>query len=108
MIDRWANLLASAAQEVKVQPRFVGILDELAGSQAECLERLAFARATKIHFPAAEFADSCFHFAEYYIAKDLEVAMRKMLTNENQIAEALNKIVNTFDRARCFIRSSNY
>jgi len=45
MIDRWANLLASAAQDVPVQPRFVGILGELAGSQAECLERIAFNHA---------------------------------------------------------------
>jgi hypothetical protein len=42
MVDRWASLLASAAQDVKVQPRFVGILEELSGAQAECLERVAF------------------------------------------------------------------
>ncbi len=58
MIEQWANLLASAAQDVKVQPRFVGILGELAGTQARCLERVAFNRYTNFNFPAAEFADS--------------------------------------------------
>jgi hypothetical protein len=51
MIDRWSNLLASAARAVVVQPRFVGILEELAGAQAECLERIAFNKWTKFSFP---------------------------------------------------------
>jgi hypothetical protein len=42
MVDRWANLLMSAAKDLLVQPRFVGILEEMTGKQAECLERIAF------------------------------------------------------------------
>src|SRR4051812_14734047 len=51
MIEKWANLLASAAQEVPVQPRFVGVLAELAGSQAECLEHVAFSNSELSDFP---------------------------------------------------------
>ena len=40
MIDMWANLLASAASSDNVEPRFVGILRELHGRQAQAFERL--------------------------------------------------------------------
>lgn len=98
MVDRWANLLSSAAQEVKVQPRFVGILDELAGSQAECLERVAFNRFTEVDYPAAEFADSCIAFAEHNIREDFEADMRQILTGEEQIETAIDAITRAFNR----------
>jgi hypothetical protein len=98
MVDRWANLLASAAQELKVQPRFVGILEELAGSQAECLERVAFNRFAEVGFPAAEFADSCISFAEHNIREDFEADIRQNLTGEEQIEATVNAITRAFNR----------
>jgi Abortive infection alpha len=41
MVDKWANLLASASRDNKVEPRFVGILRELTGRQAALLEKVA-------------------------------------------------------------------
>jgi hypothetical protein len=40
MIDLWANLLASSASGKDVQPRFVGIIGELGGSQARLLRHI--------------------------------------------------------------------
>lgn len=41
MIDMWANLLASAASDISVSPRFVGIIGELNGRQARLLRYIA-------------------------------------------------------------------
>jgi hypothetical protein len=98
MIDRWANLLASAALKVKVQPRFVGILEELAGSQAECLERIAFNRYKDFNYPATIFADSFLDFAEYSIRQSFEAAIRKILTSERLATDALEEIIRVFSR----------
>jgi hypothetical protein len=57
MIDRWANLLASASLKLSVQPRFVSILEELSGSQAECLEHVAFHDFEYFKFPRAMIVD---------------------------------------------------
>jgi len=42
MQGRWANLLASSATGIKVEPRYVSILKELSRSQADLLEQMAF------------------------------------------------------------------
>jgi hypothetical protein len=42
MIDKWAELLAAAATQPNVPPRFVGILAELTGSQAKLLEEILY------------------------------------------------------------------
>jgi hypothetical protein len=41
MIDMWANLLAAAASDNSVSPRFVGIIGELNGRQARLLRYIA-------------------------------------------------------------------
>ncbi len=41
MIEKWANLLASATTETSVEPRFIGILRELNGRQAAVFEAMA-------------------------------------------------------------------
>ena len=79
MVDRWASLLASAAEQVDVQPRFVGILGELAGSQAECLERLAFNNYSESIFPDAEFEESPLMFADYNIRQPLQDGVAEAL-----------------------------
>jgi hypothetical protein len=98
MIERWANLLASAAQEVGIQPRFVGILDELAGTQAECLERLAFNRYLDSIFPDADFEDSFIEFAEYNIRRSFERAINASLSADANPNSAIEMTVRGFSR----------
>lgn len=98
MIDRWANLLASAAQDVKVQPRFVGILEEIAGPQARCLERIAFNRYTEFNFPASIFADSFLEFAEYNVRDNFTREIQKIFTDEKQIDDVFAYIQSTFSK----------
>jgi hypothetical protein len=98
MIDRWASLLASAAQKVKVQPRFVGILDEMTGKQAECLERIAFNRYEDFYFPRTIFSDSFLEFAEHHMGELFRSEMLKVLTREGEIDAAFEKIFDAFNR----------
>lgn len=42
MIERWANLMASATNKQKVNPKFVGILSDLTTEQAKLLEEIFF------------------------------------------------------------------
>lgn len=58
MQDLWANLLASAASKANVEPRFVGILRELHGQQAEIFEQLALNRADEFTRPIAQLEDA--------------------------------------------------
>lgn len=62
MIQRWANLLASAAMGQPVQPRYLGILEELAGSQAIALEEIAFNEFQNWEFPGGILEDAPFVF----------------------------------------------
>jgi hypothetical protein len=98
MIERWANLLASASLKLAVQPRFVGILEELAGAQAECLDRIAFNRCSEFHYPSRILYDAHLEFAEYHLAKDFEAEMRKFLTREQYVDQALERIIHVFNR----------
>src|SRR5262245_14313611 len=41
MVEMWTKLLVSAAKDMGVQPRYVGIMRELGGRQAQILHRLA-------------------------------------------------------------------
>jgi hypothetical protein len=95
MIERWANLLASAAQKVPVKPRFVGILSELAGSQAECLETLAFQYCDRFEHPYLQFADSSLDFSEINATSMVENFVENEL-DENlslgDISEAIAKL----------------
>lgn len=47
MIDRWADLLSSAAKQIGVEPRFVQIMSELNGTQAKLLEDTALGNMTE-------------------------------------------------------------
>lgn len=103
MVDRWANLLISAAKDIKVQPRFVGILEEMTGKQAECLERIAFNRSENFNFPATIFADSFIEFADYNIRQDFEDAVQSILTDEGKIDEVCEVIENAFSRPGVYL-----
>jgi hypothetical protein len=98
MIDRWASLLASAAQTVRVQPRFVGILEEMTGQQAECLERLAFNRYKDFYFPSTIFGDSFLEFAEYNMREVFKFEIRKVLTDESAVDVTFERIQSAFNR----------
>jgi len=98
MIERWANLLASATQKVLVQPRFVSILSELAGSQAECLEIVAFQYCDGFPHPYAYFVDSSVEFSEVNattkVKEFIEFQLDKDLSYED-IPEAIAKLFET-------------
>ncbi|HRK62947.1 MAG TPA: Abi-alpha family protein [Terricaulis sp.] len=48
MMERWAELLASAATEDSIPPRFVALLSEINGTQARALEEMYFVRESNI------------------------------------------------------------
>jgi hypothetical protein len=58
MIDRWADLLATASTKAETEPRFVGILSELSGSQAQLLEKIATHNADTFENPEAILEDA--------------------------------------------------
>jgi hypothetical protein len=107
MIELWANLLASATQKVSVQPRFVGILEEIAGAQAKCLERVAFGNSSSSQFPAAEFEDSCLEFADYNIRELFEHAIQLVLDGGRDASVAMQLIVDTFSRPGVLLEVAN-
>lgn len=98
MVDRWANLLASAAEDVKVQPRFVGILEEMTGRQAECLERVAFNRYAEFKYPASAFGDCFLDFAHYNIEERVAPKLEAILQSEQQVPAAFAEIERVFRR----------
>ena len=93
MIDRWANLLASASLQLAVQPRFVSILEELSGSQAECLEHIAFHDFQKFRFPCACFSDSPYEYAEHNATQELRDLVADNLKSKKDIDKTLNAII---------------
>ena len=98
MINRWANLLAAASLKLAVQPRFIGILGELAGTQAECLERMAFNRCSEFRYPSRILDDSVLDFAEYNLRKEFESDVRKLLKAEKHVKKTLERIIHVFNR----------
>jgi Abortive infection alpha len=103
MIDKWANLLASASLNLPVQPRFVGILGELAGSQAECLEYIAFNNSEKWEFPAREFANSFLEFAEHNFVPEFQNNVRDVIKRQKNPNKNLDEIVDGFAHPGVFL-----
>lgn len=116
MVDRWASLLASAAQDMRVQPRFVGILEELSGAQAKCLERVAFNRWEEFNYPATIFEDSSLDFSSHNVQRHFGPAIDGLLNADvrkippsdldEAIASALEqRIIYGFCRPGVLLRS---
>ncbi len=97
MIERWANLLASAAEDVKVQPRFVGILEELAGSQAVCLERVAFNNYEACDFPGVMLSNSPVDFAEYNVRESLSIRTAGKTVSKKEFDVISDRIISAFN-----------
>lgn len=64
MIELWANLLASAYMGQKVEPRYIGIIEELSTSQAKCLSSLVRHRSEEMTAPF-----SAFYYARYEVSE---------------------------------------
>jgi hypothetical protein len=92
MIERWAELLASASLSIAVQPRFVGILGELAGSQAETLEAVAFNNSGAYNYPAAGLEGAPFEFAEYAYARKTDRQVYDFLDDRSKIEGLINAL----------------
>lgn len=82
MIELWANLLASAATGQKVEPRYVGIIAELSGSQAKCLSDLARFRAEESRAPHYFFLHARHDLSDRDIRSDMEALLRPYLGEE--------------------------
>jgi hypothetical protein len=102
MIQRWAELLAAASQEIAVQPRFVGILGELAGSQAECLEMIAFNNFRNFNFPVSELSGSPYDFAEHAYRRTIEDQSRDFLKKDSNIGDLVDRIASKLNRPGVF------
>jgi hypothetical protein len=97
MQNIWANLLASAATEPEVEPRFVGILRELQGTQARALERLALNEAEMFEFPKTVLAEAPFDLA----SQNLQRIMTDVLSefdDDTAIPYAMDKVEETISR----------
>jgi hypothetical protein len=93
MIDRWANLLAAASLKLSVQPRFVSILEELSGSQAECLEHVAFHDFEDFRFPYAIIVDCPYTYAEHDATRDLQEIVAQNLKSKKDVEKTLEAIL---------------
>lgn len=94
MVERWANLLASASIGAGVEPRFIGIMEELSGAQAECLELIAFGHASKHHYPTKIFSDSFIENAQHNITSNLNDLISRVL-GDSVAAKRLKKNAST-------------
>ncbi|MGC1780847.1 MAG: hypothetical protein WBB34_23165 [Xanthobacteraceae bacterium] len=92
MIDRWANLLASASLQLSVQPRFVSILEELSGSQAECLEYVAFHEFEQFKLPYACVSNAPYIYAEHFAKQELRDLVTKNLRSKKDLQKTLDAI----------------
>lgn len=104
MIDRWANLLASAATKGTVEPRFVSILGELSGSQAFALERIAFNAYESKRYPARCFFDAPFDLGqEFWVSEEVD-AFLKLRFRLFKDAERCGEILELFfERPGCLL-----
>jgi hypothetical protein len=105
MIERWANLLASASTGDQVPPRFVGILDELSGTQAMCLEFVAFKNFAEYAYPDMMFHDSPYNYGQYWAAKELEDLVRKTLTSRTRINETFDVLHDKLNGPGCYLET---
>jgi hypothetical protein len=104
MIERWANLLASAAQKLPVQPRFVSILGELAGSQAKRLEQIAFNKYENYSYPYKEFSNSHSKFDRHFAMKDLNKLVHAKLESAADIDAITESVILLFSRPGVFLK----
>ncbi len=102
MIDMWANLMASAAKKAKVEPRFVGILRELQGRQAELLEKMAFNRHAEFNRPLAHLEDAPALLEPVYVRQTLAHLFRNRKTAPDQ-AEIYAVVLDWIDRPGCAV-----
>ena len=92
MIDRWAELIASAARSEGIAPHIVGVLSELSSSQAQLLEDIfwkgnAGAGQSSQHAAAAAEVDSIFSKGPFDHRPPNRVSVREALGDISGITE---------------------
>ena len=95
MIERWANLLASASMQLPVQPRFISILGALAGPQAICLDCIAFNGSAGRAYAYRDLADSYLIFAGPYFTDSLQKFVRDQIKKTDCTEKTLDALVST-------------
>src|SRR5271169_1161653 len=103
MLDRWANLLASASLKIAVQPRFVGILGELAGSQAQCIEHIAFNDFERFAYPGRDFESSYLEYGEHDSARECERSIQTALKQHKDPSRTIDRLVTRLTRPGLFL-----
>jgi hypothetical protein len=73
MLDRWANLLASASAEGNVEPRYVSLLGELSGRQAKIFQDVALNNAKPDAEIQYELLDATFYRNSVTFLRDANV-----------------------------------
>ena len=102
MIDKWANLLASATQENKVEPRFVGILKELTGRQPTLLDRLARNNSERFPNHEALLADAALTLDVNHTRRFINNLFRQRFAKP-ELNEVFQDIADELDRPGCAI-----
>jgi len=102
MIDLWANLLASAAKHDKVEPRFIGILRELQGRQAQMFERMALNNSADFKRPLAQLEDASAILEPVFVRQTLGDLFRSRKTAPEP-AEIYAKVLDWIDRPGCAV-----
>jgi hypothetical protein len=102
MIQRWAELLASASQDVAIQPRFVGILGELAGRQAACLETIAFNNYEKYEYPASDLDNCHFFFGEHEYRRIVKDRIFGLWDSHPDFDKVINRLAAQLNRPGVF------
>jgi hypothetical protein len=102
MLNRWANLLAAASINLSVQPRFVGILGELAGSQAVWLEKIAFNHWKEVEYPYTDFADAPTRYSAYWGLNDFKKLTKVVFRGDRSCESATAVLVDRLTGPGCW------
>lgn len=94
MLDLWANLLASASTCASVEPRFVGILRELNGKQAQAFERLALNNSAEFDHPLDVLADTQYDLDHINIRQ----TVKELKNSISRVDDLFDEISQLFDR----------
>ena len=102
MIDRWANLLASASRDDKVEPRFVGLLKELNGRQAKLLESVANNNAERFEYSDALLEDAALTLDVNNTRRFINNLFREMYAKP-ELSQVFRDVADELDRPGCAI-----
>lgn len=94
LIDRWADLLASCSIDPQsAHPRFVQVLSELSGRDAQLLKEIAINCINEMEYPHLSYNDGPAEFDPKYVRDD----MTKFLINSKSIDDIMKRVDELYD-----------